>query len=82
MKIIKYEKKKNGKYKILLEDNNTIDTYEDVILNNNLLLKKDITINLRHIMDFGDGEFEIRILNNNVVVHSMKELVLYAGEYI
>lgn len=45
-------------------------------------LKKDITINLRHIMDFGDGEFEIRILNNNVVVHSMKELVLYAGEFI
>ena len=45
-------------------------------------LKKDITINLRHIMDFGDGEFEIRILNNNVVVHSMQELVLYAGEFI
>lgn len=45
-------------------------------------VKNDITINLRHIMDFGDGEFEIRILNNNVVVHSMKELVLYAGEFI
>lgn len=45
-------------------------------------IEKDITINLRHIMDFGDGEFEIRILNNNVVVHSMKELVLYAGEFI
>ena len=45
-------------------------------------VKKDITINLRHIMDFGDGEFEIKILNNNVVVHSMRELVLYAGEFI
>lgn len=45
-------------------------------------VKKDITINLRHIMDFGDGEFEIKILNNNVVVHSMSELVLYAGEFI
>ena len=45
-------------------------------------IEEDITINLRHIMDFGDGEFEIRILNNNVVVHSMKELVLYAGEFI
>lgn len=45
-------------------------------------LKKDITINLRHIMDFGDGEFEIRILNNDLIVHSMSELVLYAGEFI
>ncbi len=45
-------------------------------------LKKDITINLRHIMDFGNGDFEIKILNNNVVVHNMSELVLYAGEFI
>lgn len=43
---------------------------------------KDITINLRHIMDFGNGKFEIRILNNNVVVHNMDELVKYAGYYI
>lgn len=42
MKIIKYEKKKNGKYKILLEDNKAINTYEDVILKNNVLFKKEI----------------------------------------
>ena len=42
MKIIKYEKNKNGKYKIILEDNNKINTYEDVILKNNLLYKKNI----------------------------------------
>ncbi|HIV13236.1 MAG TPA: DUF4869 domain-containing protein, partial [Candidatus Pullilachnospira stercoravium] len=24
---------------------------------------KDLTINLRHLMDFGDGEFEMKILN-------------------
>lgn len=42
MKIIKYEKNKNGKYKIHLEDNSTISTYENVILKNNLLYKKDI----------------------------------------
>ncbi|MCR5726263.1 MAG: DUF4869 domain-containing protein [Lachnospiraceae bacterium] len=45
-------------------------------------LDKDITINLRHIMDFGNGQFEIRILNNNKVVHNMSELVLYAGEFL
>lgn len=43
---------------------------------------KDITINLRHIMDFGEGKFEIRILNNDTVVYNMGELVKYAGYYI
>ena len=42
MKIIKYKKEKSGKYKIYLEDGTTIDTYEDVIINNNLLVKKEI----------------------------------------
>ena len=41
--------------------------------------KEDINITLHHIMDFGDKKFEVRILNNDVVVHSMEELVLYAG---
>lgn len=27
--------------------------------------RQDITINLRHLMDFGDGEFTVRILNTN-----------------
>ena len=44
--------------------------------------KEEITINLRHLMDFGDGEFSIRILNTNQVVHSMKELVPIAGLYV
>ena len=44
--------------------------------------KEDVTINLHHIMDFGDKDFEIRILNNNVIVHNMKELVLYAGDFL
>ena len=40
---------------------------------------RDITINLRHIMDFGDGEFCIKILNSGQIVHNMKELVPIAG---
>ena len=44
--------------------------------------KEDRTINLRHIMDFGDGEFEILILNDGRVVHSMKELVMIVGDYV
>lgn len=41
--------------------------------------KKDVTINLRHLMDFGEQNFEIKILNTNQIVHNMKELVLVAG---
>lgn len=43
---------------------------------------KDITINLRHIMDFGDAEFEVRILNTDQIVHNMKELIPIAGLYV
>ena len=44
--------------------------------------KKDMIINLRHIMDFGDKPFEIRILNNDKIVHSMQEYVMYAGLFL
>lgn len=44
--------------------------------------QQDITINLRHLMDFGDGEFTVRILNTNQVVHNMKELIPIAGRLI
>lgn len=41
--------------------------------------KKDITINLRHLMDFGSGKFDIHILNTDQIVHSMEELIPVAG---
>lgn len=44
--------------------------------------KQDITINLRHLMDFGKDEFTIRILNTNQIVHNMRELIPIAGEYV
>lgn len=43
---------------------------------------RDVTVNLRHLMDFGDGEFEINILNTNQIVKNMKELVPIAGLYV
>ena len=43
---------------------------------------EDRTVNLRHIMDFGDEPFEIRIRNTGDVVHSMKELVDIAIDYV
>lgn len=44
--------------------------------------QNDLTINLRHLMDFGDGTFDICILNTNQIVHTMKELVPIAGLYV
>lgn len=34
---------------------------------------KDVTISLHHSMNFGDGEYAIKILNNGVVVHNQEE---------
>ena len=44
--------------------------------------KENRTVNLRHIMDFGDGTFEIKILNNDCLVHNMAELVDVAIDYV
>lgn len=44
---------------------------------------KDLTINLRHMMNFGkDTSFEIRIANGGEIVHSMKELIPIASKYL
>lgn len=44
--------------------------------------KEERTVNLRHLMDFGKEPFELRIVNTGQVVHSMKELVPIAGEFV
>ena len=43
---------------------------------------KNLTINLRHIMNFGKEPFEARILNTGQIVHNMLEFVLVAGDYV
>ena len=66
MKITKYKKGSNGKYKLFLEDGTTIDTYEDVILNNNLLFKKEIDNNLYNV-----------IINDNMYEEAYNKSVSY-----
>ena len=39
----------------------------------------DVTINLRHIMDFGNGEFTVKVLNTDQIVHNMDEMIPIAG---
>ena len=36
---------------------------------------KDLTINLRHIMNFGKEDFEIKILNTGEMVYNMKQFI-------
>lgn len=42
--------------------------------------KKDITINLRHIMDFGKTKLNVRVLNNGKEVDNMGDLAVIAVE--
>lgn len=44
--------------------------------------KLDITVALYHFMDFGSGEFEIRIVNSGKIVRNMKEFVSEAIKYL
>jgi len=44
--------------------------------------KKDVVVNLRHIMEFGDDPFEVEVLNTGEVIHSMHDLVPVAGRYV
>ncbi|MBR6580165.1 MAG: DUF4869 domain-containing protein [Ruminococcus sp.] len=43
---------------------------------------RKVEINLRHLMDFGEGEFKIKVLNTGKIVKNMGELVLEAGEFV
>ena len=44
--------------------------------------EKDVVVNLRHLMDFGQETFEIMIMNTGEIVHNMDELLPIAGRYV
>ena len=44
--------------------------------------RKDLTINLRHIMNFGKESFEIKILNNGEMVHDLDRFIAVAAKYV
>ena len=39
-------------------------------------------INLRNLMEFGDGEFKIKVLNTGKIVKNMGDLVFEAGDFV
>lgn len=44
--------------------------------------ERKVVVNLRHLMDFGKGEFKIKILNTGKIVKNMGDLVAEAGEFV
>ena len=78
MKIIKYIKVSKSKYKIILEDNETITLYEDVILKYELLLKKEI-IDLNSILEFNKKyELYYKVLSYiNKKIRCEREIINY-----
>lgn len=47
-----------------------------------LAKQQDITINLRHIMNFGKGNFHAHILNGNEEVYNMEQMLSVAAKYV
>lgn len=44
--------------------------------------KCGITINLRHLMDFGEKPYEFKLMNTGAIIHNTQEYVSSAGFYL
>ena len=75
MKIIKYKKLSNDKYKILLENNKSILLYENTILEKNLLITKKID-NIEEILKYNKKYdiYQVSLKYINAKMRSEKEL--------
>lgn len=71
MKIERLKKLKNNKYEILLDNNIKIVLYEEVIIDNNLLYKKDIDIKLLEELEKQNEYYDNY---NRVVKYCMRKL--------
>ena len=43
---------------------------------------RDLYVNLRYMMDFGEGPFQIEVMNNGKIATNMLELIKYGNKYI
>ena len=78
MKIVKYKKLNGNKYQVILEDNSKINLYEDVILEEELLLKKEID-DLESILNANlkYGIYEEALHYISIKLRSKKEIYNY-----
>lgn len=70
MKINKIQKK-NNKYKIVLEDNTIIETYDEILIKENILYKKEITEELKRKIEKQNKFYEIY---NNILKYIKTKL--------
>lgn len=80
MKIEKYKKISDSKYRIILDNGTVTDIYEDVIVKNNLLYKKEIDCNLLNKIE-QDNEYQdsynIALKYITVRLRSINEIEVY-----
>lgn len=82
MKVIKYKKMANSRYKVYLEENHELLLYEDVILKYNLLIRKDIDEKLIIEMDKYNQEIDVYYVALNSIknrfrsVYELREILL------
>ena len=64
MKIEKIVKQKSGKYKLIFDEGNSLLTYDDIVLNYNLLFHKEIDMDTYHQIENDTVYFQL--LNNAI----------------
>ena len=74
IKIIKYKKSSNGKYKVYLDNNHELLLYEDVILKYNLLLTKEIDESLLIEIDKYNQECDVYYVGLNSIKNRFKSI--------
>lgn len=83
MRIKEIKKNKNGKYKIILDNDEIINTYDDVILNNGLLFHKEIDSELLNKLNAETNYYEIY---NKIIkfiekkLRSKKEIITFLNK--
>ena len=79
MKVIKYKKLANSRYKVYLDDNHELLLYEDVILKYNLLIRKDIDEKLIIEMDKYNQECDVYYVALNSIKNRFKSIYELRG---
>lgn len=84
MKINKLKKMTNGKYKLYLDNGEVITTYDDIILKNNLLYRKEIDSQLLNELLLDNNYYDLYNKCVNLIskrIRSEKEIREYLNKY-
>ena len=85
MKIMKFKKTTKGRYKLFFDNHSDITLYEDVIVNNNLLITKEIDESLLSKLEKQNNEMHVYQVALNYIsirmrsIKEMKEYLLRKG---